>query len=365
MEFFKNLITSQLIDVIEWTDDSRNTMVSKYDMNGKEIMMGAQLTVRESQAAVFVNEGQLADVFGPGRYELSTQNMPVLTALKSWKYGFNSPFKSDLYFVNTRQFTDCKWGTANPVMMRDAEFGMIRIRAFGSYAFKVKDPAVFMREVFGTSALFTVSGVEGQIKSIVVSGLSDAIAQSKIPALDLAANYMELGQYCMQVLNPKVEALGLTLSDFNIENISLPEEVEKAIDRRTSMGVVGDLNQYTQFQAAEAMREAATAPNSMAGMGMGMGAGMGMGNMFAQAMGMGMMQQQPAAQPAAPAAPAQPAAPAGTPCAGCGGMVPAGSKFCPNCGQKQEAPQAAFCTGCGQEVPAGSKFCPSCGTKLG
>ena len=239
-----DLVRGQLIDVIEWTDDSRDTMVYKYDMNGKEIMMGAQLTVRESQTAVFVNEGQLADVFTPGRYELTTQNMPVLTALKAWKFGFNSPFKSDVYFVNTRQFTDCKWGTANPVMMRDAEFGMIRIRAFGSYAFRVKDPAVFMREVFGTSSLFTVSGVEGQIKSIVVSGLSDAIAQSKIPALDLAANYMELSQYVLQTLNPKVEALGLTLSNFVIENISLPEEVEKAMDRRTSMGVVGDLNRY-------------------------------------------------------------------------------------------------------------------------
>ena len=360
-----DIIKGQLIDVIEWTDSSANTMVHKYDMNGKEIMMGAQLTVRESQAAIFVNEGQLADVYGPGRYELTTQNMPILTALKSWKFGFNSPFKSDLYFVNTKQFMDRKWGTTNPVMMRDTDFGMIRIRAFGSFSFKVKDVATFMKEVFGTSALFTVEGVENQLKSMVVSGLSDAIAQSKIAALDLAANYMELGQYCMQVLNPKVEALGLTLSDFNIENISLPEEVEKAIDRRTSMGVVGDLNQYTQFQAAEAMREAATTPNSMAGMGMGMGAGVGMGNMFAQAMGMGMMQQQPVQQPVQPAAPAQPAVPAGAPCAGCGGMVPAGSKFCPNCGQKQEAPQATFCTGCGQEVPAGSKFCPNCGTKIG
>lgn len=360
-----DIIKGQLIDVIEWTDSSANTMVHKYDMNGKEIMMGAQLTVRESQVAIFVNEGQLADVFTPGRYELTTQNMPILTALKSWKFGFNSPFKSDLYFINTKQFMDRKWGTTNPVMMRDTDFGMIRIRAFGSFSFRV-DPAnaaTFMKEVFGTSALFTVEGVESQLKSMVVSGLSDAIAQSKIAALDLAANYMELGQYCLQVLNPKVQALGLTLSDFNIENISLPEEVEKAIDRRTSMGVVGDLNQYTQFQAAEAMREAATAPNSMAGMGMGMGAGMGMGNMFAQAMGMGMMQQP--VQQAAPAAPAQPAAPAGAPCAGCGGNVPAGAKFCPNCGQKQEVPQASFCTGCGQEVPAGSKFCPNCGTKLG
>ena len=290
-----DIIKGQLIDVIEWTDSSANTMVHKYDMNGKEIMMGAQLTVRESQAAIFVNEGQLADVYGPGRYELTTQNMPILTALKSWKFGFNSPFKSDLYFVNTKQFMDRKWGTTNPVMMRDTDFGMIRIRAFGSFSFKVKDVTTFMKEVFGTSALFTVEGVENQLKSMVVSGLSDAIAQSKIAALDLAANYMELGQYCMQVLNPKVEALGLTLSDFNIENISLPEEVEKAIDRRTSMGVVGDLNKYTQFQAAEAMREAANNPsgNNMAGMGVGMGAAAMMGQMFSQNMNFG------AAQPAA------------------------------------------------------------------
>ena len=355
MDFFKNLVTSQLIDVIEWTDDSRDTMVSRYDMNGKEIMMGAQLTVRESQAAVFVNEGQLADVFGPGRYELSTQNMPVMTALKSWKYGFNSPFKSDLYFVNTRQFTDCKWGTANPVMMRDAEFGMIRIRAFGSYSFRVKDPAVFMKEVFGTSSLFTVSGVEGQIKSIVVSSLSDAIAQSKIPALDLAANYMELGQYALQTINPKLEAMGLMLCEFVLENVSLPEEVEKAMDKRTSMGVVGDLNKYTQFQAAEAMREAANNPsgNNMAGMGVGMGAAAMMGQMFNQSMNFGMNQQ---AAPAAPAA-------ATKVCAACGQAIAQTAKFCPECGAQQVS--ARFCAECGAKLEANAKFCPECGAKQG
>ena len=356
MDFFKNLVTSQLIDVIEWTDDSRDTMVSRYDMNGKEIMMGAQLTVRESQAAVFVNEGQLADVFTPGRYELSTQNMPIMTALKSWKYGFNSPFKSDLYFVNTRQFTDCKWGTANPVMMRDAEFGMIRIRAFGSYSFKVKDPSVFMKEVFGTNALFTVSGVEGQIKSIVVSSLSDAIAQSKIPALDLAANYTELAQYAMQTINPRLEAMGLMLCEFVLENVSLPEEVEKAMDKRTSMGVVGDLNKYTQFQAAEAMREAANNPsgNNMAGMGVGMGAAAMMGQMFSQNMGFGMQQPQQAAPAAAPAS-------AGKTCSACGQVIPATSKFCPECGAQQSA--ARFCMECGAKLEGSAKFCPECGAK--
>ena len=344
-------LAGQLIDVIEWKDNSADTMVYRYDRNGKEIMMGAQLTVRESQVAVFVNEGQLADVFQPGRYELSTQNMPVLTALKAWKFGFNSPFKSDVYFVNTKQFMDRKWGTANPVMMRDAEFGMIRIRAFGSYSFRVKDASAFMKECFGTASLFTVEGVEGQIKSIVVSGLSDAIAQSKIPALDLAANYTELGDYVLQALNPKVEKLGLTLCQFVIENISLPEEVEKSIDKRTSMGVVGDLNKYTQFQAAEAMREAANNPGGMAGMGVGMGAGMGMGQMFTQAFGAGVNAQQPQ-QPAA----------AQTACTACGKPIAADSKFCPECGAQQAA--AAFCPGCGAKVEAGAKFCSGCGQKL-
>ena len=346
-----NMIKGQLIDVIEWTDDSSKTMVHKYDMNGKEIMMGAQLTVRESQVAIFVNEGQLADVFEPGRYELQTSNMPILTALKSWKYGFNSPFKSDVYFVNTKQFLDMKWGTSNPVMMRDAEFGMIRLRAFGIYSFRVSDPETFLKEVFGTSALFTVEGVEGQIKRTLVSGLSDAIAESKIPALDLAANYDEIANYALQAINPKLASLGLSLCSFVIENISLPEEVEKSMDKRTSMGVLGNLDNYAKYQAAEAMREAANnnGGNGMAGMGVGMGAGAAMGQMFAQSM----------ANTTAPAA--APAAQSAAACSACGAAIPAGSKFCPECGAKQNA--GAFCTSCGKEIPAGTKFCPECGAK--
>ena len=346
-----NMIKGQLIDVIEWTDNSGRTMVHKYDMNGKEIMMGAQLTVRESQAAVFVNEGQLADVFGPGRYELQTSNMPIMTALKSWKYGFNSPFKSDVYFVNTKQFLDMKWGTSNPVMMRDAEFGMIRLRAFGIYSFKVSDVETFLKECFGTSALFTVDGVEGQIKRTIVSGLSDAIAESKIPALDLAANYDELATYTMNAVNPKLAQFGLTLCSFVVENISLPEEVEKTMDKRTSMGVLGNLDNYAKYQAAEAMREAANNPagGGMAGMGVGMGAGAAMGQMFAQSIG----------QPAAPAAAPAPAA--GAVCSACGAQIPAGSKFCPECGSKQAA--GGFCTSCGAAITPGAKFCPECGAK--
>ena len=355
----KDMVKSQLIDVIEWTDDSTNTLVHKYDMNGKEIMMGAQLTVRESQLAIFVNEGQLADVFQPGRHELTTQNMPILTALKSWKYGFNSPFKSDVYFINTKQFMDRKWGTSNPVMMRDADFGMIRIRAFGSFSFRVKDATAFMKECFGTSKLYTVEAVEGQIKSLVVSGLSDAIAQSKIPALDIAANYDELSNFCRDALNVKVEALGLTLCNFVIENVSLPEDVEKAMDQRTSMGVLGDMGTFAQYQAAQAMREAANNPNGMAGMGVGMGAGMGMGQMFTQAFAQPAAPVAPAAAPAAPAA-----APATTNCSACGAAIAVGSKFCSECGAQQVAPAAVFCPECGTKAEGG-KFCANCGTKLG
>ena len=321
-------------------------MVYRYDCGGKEIMMGAQLTVRESQVAIMVNEGKLADMFTPGRYELQTQNMPILTALKSWKYGFNSPFKAEVYFINTKQFIDQKWGTSAPVMMRDAEFGMVRLLAHGIYSFRVSDPKVFLKEVFGTNGLYTTDYITGQIKRIIVSGLSDAIAQSKIPALDLAANYDELSSYALKSLSPRLEPWGMELTSFVIENISLPEEVQKAMDQRTSMGVVGDLNKYTQFQAAAAMRDAANNQNGAAGMGAGFGAAA----MMSQVMN-GAMQPQ---------APAQPAAAPAAYCVKCGQPLTPGAKFCPQCGAKQEA---QVCVKCGAPLQAGAKFCPECGAK--
>ena len=318
-------LAGQLIDVIEWKDSTDDTMVCRYDRNGKEIMMGAQLTVRESQVAVMVNEGRIADVFQPGRYELSTQNMPIMTALQSWKFGFNSPFKAEVYFINTKQFLDQKWGTSNPVMMRDSEFGMIRLCAFGVYSFRVADPVALLKEVFGTTAYMTVEGVTGQIKRTLVSSLSDVIAQSKIPALDLAANYDELSQYALQTVSPKLSSLGLKLESVVIENIYLPAEVEKMMDKRTSMGVAGDLNKYAQFQAAEAMREAANNPGGMAGIGVGMTAGAMMAQAMQGAMPGGAAQQSPAA------------APAGETkfCSECGKKIARSAKFCPECGAKQ------------------------------
>ncbi|MDD4080652.1 MAG: SPFH domain-containing protein [Eubacteriales bacterium] len=346
MSFFKKIINSQLIDVIEWTDSTNNTMVHRYENQGKEIMMGAQLTVRESQVVVFVNEGRIADVFQPGRYELSTQNMPILTALKSWKYGFKSPFQAEIYFVNTKQFLDRKWGTSNPVMMRDSEFGMIRLRAFGIYSFRVVDPVVFLKEVFGTTEMMTVEGVEGQIKRTVVSALSDILGQSKIPALDLAANYDELGQFALNALQPRIAPLGLKLESFVVENISLPQEVEQAMDRRTSMGVVGDLGKYTQFQAAEALRDAASNEGGGAGLGAGLGAGMAMGQILQGATAAGQQ-----AQPEVPQSQT-------APCVACGKPVPVDARFCPSCGKSQ---QGTPCKNCGEPVGPDAKFCPACG----
>ena len=342
-------LKGQFIDVIEWTDPSSTLMVKKFDDNNREIMMGAQLTVRESQVAIFVNEGRIADVYQPGRYELSTQNMPVMTALKSWKFGFNSPFKSEVYFINTRQFLDLKWGTSNPVMMRDRDFGMIRLRAFGIYSFRVQDPVTFLKEVFGTNSYYEVGELEGQVKRIIVSSLSDVVAQSNIPALDLAANYDELSAQALAVVGPRIAPLGLKLESMVIENISLPQEVEQAMDRRTSMGVVGDLDQYTRYQAAEALRESANNEGGMGGVGAGIASAMAMGNMMNNAL-------NTQAQSAKPA----PAQSAQAFCASCGQAMPAGAKFCPSCGAKQGG---STCVSCGAPLNAGAKFCPECGAK--
>ena len=335
------------LEVIEWFDQTGRELVHRIPEGGSgEIKLGAQLTVRESQVAVFVNEGKIADVFQPGRYELSTQNMPILTALKSWKYGFKSPFQAEVYFVNTKQFLDRKWGTSNPVMMRDTEFGMVRLRAFGIYSFRVTDPVAFLKEVFGTTELMTVEGVDGQIKRTIVSALSDILAQSKIPALDLAANYEELGQFALNNLAPRFVSLGLKLETFVVENISLPQEVEQAMDRRTSMGVVGDLGKYTQYQAAEAIRDAAQNEGGAAGMGAGLGAGMAMGQVFQNAV-QGRQQSQATAQPET-----------GVKCSACGHEMSPGTKFCPECGARQAA---AVCKECAKPLSPGAKFCPECG----
>lgn len=346
-------IRTQFIEVIEWLDDSGNTMLYRFPVHDQEIKNGARLTVRESQSAVFVFQGQIADVFPPGLYTIDGGNTPILTKLGAWKHGFTSPFKSEVYFVNTKQFTDLKWGTPNPVMMRDADFGMVRLRAFGIYSIRVADPRAFIKEIAGTNARFETEDIEGQLRRTLVSGFSDAVAEAKIAALDLAAHYEELGGVLRNKLDQEFKTFGLELTKFVIENISLPPEVEAAMDKRTSMGVIGDVNRYTQFQAADAMRDAAQNPSGGAGLGAGLGAGFAVGNAMAGAMSNAMSQGSGAGT--APT----------VKCAKCGAMTPTASKFCNECGAKMEVAAAtvsATCIKCGANLHPGAKFCSECGS---
>jgi membrane protease subunit (stomatin/prohibitin family) len=301
-----NFLSGQFIDVIEWTDDTRDTMVYRFERQGHEIKYGAKLTVREGQTAVFIHEGQLADIFTPGLYMLETNNMPILTTLQHWDHGFKSPFKSEIYFVNTNRFTDLKWGTKNPIMLRDPEFGPTRIRAFGTYTVKVADAGRFMTEIVGTDGEFTTDEITYQIRNIIVQQFSQVVAGSGIPVLDMAANTGEFGKLVASRISETIGQYGLTLPELYIENISLPPAVEEALDKRTSMGVVGDLNKYTQYSAAEAMQAAASGSGDGGTMGAGLGAGLGM------AMGNMMMGAQSgpwgAAPPQAPRRGAAPAA---------------------------------------------------------
>ena len=279
---------SEFIDIIEWTDDTADTMIWRFPRYQAEIKNGAQLTVRETQIAVLVNEGQFADVFQPGRYELTTSNMPILTTLKGWKYGFNSPFKVDVYFVNTKQFLNLRWGTANPIMMRDPEFGPIRMRAFGSYCFRVQpDPIKFIRNVAGTDGNFTTESVTEQLRNFVITKFTDYLAESKIAALDLAANLNEFSSELNIALKNDFADYGIELTKFLIENISLPEAVEEALDKRTSMGVIGNMTTYTQMQFADSLKDAANNPSgggNLAGDAMGAGIGLAMAGKMAQEM---------------------------------------------------------------------------------
>jgi len=272
---------AQFLDVIQWMDDSKNTLVYRFPVFNQAIQDGGKLVVREGQAALFVAEGKLSDVFGPGSYELSTRTKAVTGFFESIKYGLNMPYKGDIYFTSTRQFTDQKWGTSNPIMMRDADFGVVRLRAFGVFAYRITDPAVFLKEVVGTAGLFTTDEINAQLKRKLVSALADTIGESKIPVLDLVAKYMDLGDAMRQRLTGWFqENYGITLTDFVIENISVPPEVEAMIDKRSQMAAAGNLDQYAKFQMANAMPEAmkaqgASNPFMQAGMGLAMGGALG------------------------------------------------------------------------------------------
>ena len=371
----KEAALNQFIEVIEWLDESKDTLLYRFPVAGQEIKNGAQLIVRESQAAVFVFEGQVADVFTPGRYTVEGGNTPILSKLGAWKYGFNSPIKSEVYFVNTKQFTDLKWGTSNPIMLRDADFGIVRLRAFGAYSLRVADPGEFIKQIAGTNAHFQTEDIDGQLKRAIVTEFSDAIGELKIPALDLAAQYKEMGEAIRAKINEDFKAYGLEVTKFYVENISLPPEVEEAMDKRASMGALGDAQKYMQFQAADALRDAAQNEGGGAGLGAGLGAGFAVGGQMANAFAANPQGGGggSAATVACPGCGKQNNAAAKfcadcggkmevakVPCVKCGAQLREGAKFCSECGTSQEKQK---CANCQYELAAGAKFCPECGTK--
>lgn len=300
-------LKTQFLEIIQWQDDSRDTLSWRFPDEDKEIKRGAQLIVRESQAAQFVYLGQFGDTFGPGKHSLTTDNIPILATLKGWKYGFESPFKADVYYVNTRLFTGNKWGTANPIMLRDADFGIVRARAYGIYDFKVVDVKTFLKEVAGTDHHFRLDEFADTMRSRIVSVFTDALASAKVPVLDVASRYSELGAALLPLINPEVIAkYGIEISSFIVENVSVPPEVEQAIDKRSSMAAIGNLNDYVKFQMAESLTKAGGEAGGMAGTAAGLGAGLAMGQQMMAAMA--AQQTTPAVAPAGAVPPPIPAA---------------------------------------------------------
>lgn len=290
MNFFKRL-TNEFIDIIEFLDPTQNTIVHRFERFQNEIKNNAKLVVREGQMAVFINEGQLADVFRPGTYTLNTQNLPILATLKGWKYGFNSPFKAEVYFVNTKTFIDQRWGTKNPIILNDNRFGMIEVRAFGTYTFKIADAGQFIREIVGTTGTFTTEHITDQLRSVIVTRFTDSIGEANLPIENYAANLNELSTAIFSYMKDDFYVYGMDVTKFLIENVSMPEEVKKEIFELSRLNHI-DLNKLTQMKAAKAMEAAANNPSGVAGAGVGMGAGFAMANQFGQA----MAQNQAAAQ---------------------------------------------------------------------
>lgn len=340
----RDFLKKQFIDVIHWTEPQDGILAWRFPMEDMEIQNGAKLTVRESQMAAFVNEGRMADVFGPGLYTLNTQTLPLLTNLMNWDKMFQSPFKSDVYFFSGRIQTNQRWGTATPITIRDKDFGMVRLRGYGIYSWHVADPRTFHVKVSGTRDLYQVGDIEGQLRNTIIGCMSDTFAESRIPFLDMAANQIELAQQIAEHLRPSFAELGLVLDTFVVENLSLPEELQKLLDQRIGMNMIGNMQQYTQFQAAQSLPIAAANEGGGAGLGAGLGAGIAMGQAMVNAMQTGMQGgQQPPQQPppAAPQGGAPPAAPAG--------------------GAPEAAGETKFCHNCGNKIARAAKFCPECG----
>ncbi len=371
MGLFKKL-RGEFIDIIEWREMEAGVLVHRFERYEHEIKMGAQLTVRPGQRAVFINEGQIADVFDTGKHRLETANLPILATLKGWKYGFNSPFKAEVYFLNVTEQLDRKWGTATPVIIRDSDLGTVRLRARGNFAYKVSADREMISRLVGARESYRCESVEGQLKSKTVSSFSDALGELKIPILDMQAQYDEIGEAMKTKLMPFFDALGLELLGFIVENVTVPEEVERAMDQRASMGAVGNLNRFSQYQAAQALRDAAGNPGGAGNM-----MGMMVGGQLAGGIGGVLTQDEGDADTPGAACPqcgcacaaaakfcgecGASLAPKSVPCVKCGAALAEGAKFCGECG----APQQCRCPKCGADLRGGAKFCGECGEQLG
>ena len=331
----RDFIGKQFIDVIHWTEPEEGILAWRFPVRDMEIQNGAKLTVRESQMAAFVNEGRVADVLSPGLYTLTTNTLPVLTNLMNWDKAFQSPFKSDVYFFSTRVQTNQRWGTAQPITIRDKDFGAVRLRAFGIFSYHVADPRVFHAKISGTRETYRIADLDGQLRHTVVARMSDTFAESKVPFLDMAANQIELAQAIAEHLRPSFAELGLALDSFVVENLSLPEELQKRLDARIGMNMVGDLRQYTQLQTAESLPIAAANEGGLAGAGAGLGAGFVMAQQMVNAL-------KPESS---------------------GGPEHTGTAVPPPSGAPAPAGETKFCMECGSKMPARARFCPSCGSK--
>jgi Putative virion core protein (lumpy skin disease virus) len=373
-----DFISKQFLDIIEWEDNTQDTLVYKFPMQDNEIQNGGKLVVRPGQAAVFVNEGQIADVFREGTHPLTTQNLPVLGDLKGWAYGFKSPFKADVYFVNTKQILDQKWGTPHPILVSDPKFEQVQLRAFGSFGFAVTDPQIFVSTVSSTNQVYKIDTLRDQLKDFIITHFAPILAQQKVTVAELAANYNIINEAVKAAVKESFANLGIEMTILTISNISLPEDIQAMLNERTRINMMGGMDNYSRVRQLDVM-ETAAANEGGGGMmqaGMGMGAGLAMGQVFAQTMGasqggfggapLGQPGQQQA--PAAPQAQAQAAPGAAAIVCACGMGLAADAKFCSNCGAKVVVPepvaQAKFCSQCGTKLDGSAAFCSNCGTKL-